>query len=92
VITSEVVKLTGLTFRQMNTWTKADYIRPVGGGKGNEREWPTSEVNIIKVTLQLMNAGFTLSAAAPYARTLIETGEHFIELGSKCLLMIEPNI
>lgn len=80
-----------ITKRQMWHWVDKGYLVPKepNPGTGHPLTWDSSELLIAKTMKRLIHVGFTVSAAADYARMLVENGESFADLGEKCLLMIE---
>lgn len=60
----------GLTYRQLDYWTRVGYLRPVDPtpGSGGAREWPELEVEVAGVIVRLLRAGLRLDVAARAAR------------------------
>lgn len=71
----DVLAKTGATQRQLNHWTNAGWLRPVGrGGQGNPRSWPPLELEVAALTVRLLVVGFYAQAAIEIARAAIEGG------------------
>lgn len=66
----------GLSYRQVDYWARRGYLRPLGGGgSGNYRTWPESEVQIGLRMAILIQGGYTPAAAARLARHGIESAQ-----------------
>lgn len=67
----------GVSARQLHTWTVAGHLRasprPAGAGSGVPREWPAEEAEVAQRIRLLLEAGFTLKKAAELAR--LKNGE-----------------
>ena len=48
---SDVCRLTGATYRQLDYWTRRGYLTPAkeAGGKGKPREWAPGDVDQVAV-------------------------------------------
>lgn len=68
----DVVRRTGVTYRQLDAWTTAGLILPDGGecnpGSGYRRQWTEDEIRIIGRMVRLVHAGMSVSQAARIAR------------------------
>jgi hypothetical protein len=88
---SELIAASGITWRQLDWWVRAGYLKPStpARGFGSVRRFPPSEAEIAAYALELITAGFTASAALGHARTLIETqapvtlADGLIEIGRR---------
>jgi MerR HTH family regulatory protein len=65
----------GITYRQLDYWTRQGYLRPVqphsnirSGGTGYARQWPESELAIAASMGRLIRLGLTAEAAHRVAR------------------------
>lgn len=93
---SQVVALTGATYRQLDYWATRQFVRPerptrVPGTiptSGTMRLWPPSEVAIVRVMVRLLGAGLSLEVAAHLAREA-EVGTLY-DLGDGIQLRIMP--
>lgn len=64
----------GLSFRQLDYWTRKGYLTSVDGGRGSgsQRHWSEQERDVARVMLRLMKAmGSTATAAGYVARVLV---------------------
>lgn len=62
---AEVLERTGITYRQLDYWTRSGWVHPIGGrGSGHNRAWPLSEVDAIGRMVRLVDAGLLPSRAA----------------------------
>lgn len=59
----------GITYRQVDSWVRSGYLRPVGGvGTGHLREFPSDEVIAAVRMGRLVKAGLSARVAARVAR------------------------
>ncbi len=60
----------GVTYRQLDHWTRAGLITPANGapGSGRHRDWPPGELAVAATIGELRAAGVELTAAATIAR------------------------
>ena len=73
--TAEIARLTGLSPRQVDHWTRVGLIQPSvhsATGSGSQRRWSYRDVLTTKIAAKLRSAGFDLDAigdALGYLRT-----------------------
>lgn len=74
----------GLSYRQLDYWTRCGYLRPVqrcenrvGNGTGYAREWPEYELSIAAAMGRLVRLGLTPARAAKVARAGRESEVRF---------------
>jgi DNA-binding transcriptional MerR regulator len=65
--TSEVVRVTGCSYRQLDYWDRIDFIKPSvraanGSGEGRERRYSDEDVRLLTLTKRLLDIGFSLRA------------------------------
>lgn len=75
--TPDVLAATGATFRQLDYWARAGFVLTEGDatpGSGRGRAWPSSEVPVIALMVELSAAGLVAGTAAVVARGLVERG------------------
>jgi hypothetical protein len=60
----------GITYRQLDHWCKAEYLRPEGGN-GVQRSWPEQEIKIGRMMARLVAIGMKPERAAFYARQAV---------------------
>jgi hypothetical protein len=55
----------GLSFRRLDLWIRAGYLRPsgAGNGTGSRRTWPATEQAVAAIMLRLTAAGLTTRTA-----------------------------
>lgn len=86
-----ICSLAGISYRQLDYWTRTGYLRPISGGvtpgSGTTRWFAAVELDITVTAFSLINVGFNPQAALTYARQLIETGEP-VKVG--CVLIGGP--
>lgn len=71
ISTDYLVKRTGLTWRQIDYWTRQGYLRPDdewARGTGNARVYPDEEMRVALRMRDLTGVGFTPKHAARLAR------------------------
>lgn len=68
VYAKELVADTGMSFRQIDHWTRSGYLISEASGKGRNRYWTEDEYFIAMEMSQLIRSGFTVEAAAMLAR------------------------
>lgn len=66
----EVALRAGVSFRVIDYWVRAGYLRPEGdgGGPGTQRRWPEEEQEVACRMARLAAAGLTVERAASFAR------------------------
>lgn len=77
ITSAEVLDRAGVTYRQLDYWTRAGMLHPTNGdqpGTGNPRFYPTSEIPIACLMRDLLAAGLTPRAAHRAARDLVDHG------------------
>lgn len=65
---AEMMEAAGITYRQLDHWTRMEYLTAYGRGSGTARSWPASEVEVARRMGRLAAAGLTPMAAAFLAR------------------------
>lgn len=84
----DITRLAGISYRQLDTWSKNGYLRAEGSaspGSGRPREWPHSELIVARRMKRLVDAGLTVAAAAEVARR--GPGEH--QLGEHVVVRLD---
>lgn len=73
---AEACPLAGVTYRQLDFWTRADLLHPVDGeaspGSGHPRRYGETEVKVARMVRRLLEVGFTLRAAFEHGRASVE--------------------
>ena len=67
----DLARHAGITYRQVDLWTRAGYLMPVGDaepGTGHYRDYSWAEVRVAAWMARLVAAGFAPAAAARMAR------------------------
>jgi len=66
----ELAQHAGITYRQLDSWTRAGYLHPVNlnAGSGRHRDYSYSDVAIAVRMGRLVNAGMTVQAAYAVAQ------------------------
>lgn len=69
----ELADLAGLTYKQVDHWTKRRFLKPEPnpGGTGHKRTYKAAEVRVAQIMGELTRAGVTASVAAKAARGAI---------------------
>ncbi len=76
VTTKEVLaKFPRLTPHTLESWGRKGFAMPISHGRGRNkyREYPESEVEVIRLMLDNLDAGYVLQRAAELARAEVET-------------------
>lgn len=73
---SDVLAGTGVTYRQLDYWTRQGWVRPEveAAGSGYARAWHPDEARVVAILGRLAAAGVAPPAAARVTRDLIEQG------------------
>jgi hypothetical protein len=67
--TVKLCELAGVSYRQLDHWTRNGWLKPIGGtGSGNDRDWPPSECDIAVSMGRLVKYGIMPSLAHDIAR------------------------
>lgn len=61
----------GISYRQLDTWAKAGYLRPVKEPGASQRTWPEIEIRVGRMMSRLIAVGITPAKAAAYARAAV---------------------
>lgn len=83
----EILRRTGISYRQLDHWTRQGYLHPETPAKGcgTRREWTNDEIQVAARMAELVRAGLTRKAAADVAR---KGGE--VWLTPRIRLVIDP--
>ncbi|MGI5288055.1 MerR family transcriptional regulator [Nonomuraea polychroma] len=91
-ITLDEVLKRGLTYRQLDHWSRRGWLKPAHtGGTGNVRVWSQDELRIADLMRRLTRAGLTPEAAAVAARAHQE-GRPLVRLGPGLVLAIDTDL
>jgi DNA-binding transcriptional MerR regulator len=91
-LTLDQVLKRGLTYRQIDHWSRRGWLRPSApGGTGNARVWPQAELQIADLMRRLTRAGLAVEAAAQAARAHQE-GRLLVKLGPGLVLAIDTDL
>lgn len=73
VTTDDVVEMTGITYRRLDTWARLGYLDvPVyGSGKGAGRDWPDKEITAALLIDKMSKAGLQPIKACKVARLIV---------------------
>lgn len=75
-------KTAGLTYRQLDHWTRQGYLIETGArirnNSGVPRSWAQVELGVAKRMLLLIGAGLTVAKAAEVARNVNQAGCHLL--------------
>jgi DNA-binding transcriptional MerR regulator len=88
----------GVTYRQLDFWSRKGYIKSGTSGSGIARSFSSVEKDIVRLMGRLVRAGFQPRVAAEYAREVVET-PHLagtaivlsLDDGIKLRILIEPS-
>jgi DNA-binding transcriptional MerR regulator len=67
---NDLLRMTGLTYRQLDYWVRQGYLQPDNPepGSGVNRKWSTLEIAVATTMGALVNAGLAVEKAAVIAR------------------------
>ena len=80
----ELVKLVGITYRQLDYWARTDLIRPSvseARGSGTQRRYSWVDVAVVRAIKQLLDSGISLQTvrhALPVVREGLEAGRRWL--------------
>lgn len=68
----EILERTGITYRQLDHWTRIGYLRPDNGspGSGNSRRYPATEADVADLMARLVGIGMAPKQAHTIARKM----------------------
>jgi DNA-binding transcriptional MerR regulator len=77
---AQLMRQSGLTYRQLDYYCAMGYLAPAEDepGSGHPRRYSEDQVRIAVLIKKLLDAGFTVSAAATLAREHVETGRPLV--------------
>lgn len=90
-----VMHVVGLTYRQLDYWTRKGYLRSEGNptpGSGRPRTWPDTEVAIARAIVRLVGCGFTVQKAAELAREEATSERLTVNLCEGVSLRLHPDV
>lgn len=91
-LTLDQVLKRGLTYRQLDHWTRLGWLRPAHtSGTGNARVWSQTELQIADLMRRLTRAGLAVEAAAQAARSH-QDGRPLVKLGPGLVLAIDTDL
>jgi hypothetical protein len=70
----EVIRYAGITYRQLDHWTREQHVRCPPTGSGNFRDYKPKEVAVAWWMARLTEAGVQYLAAARIARSIAYRG------------------
>lgn len=85
VTSRALIVAAGITYRQLDHWTRRGHLSPLPGpgGTGHYRRYPVAAVHEARLLGQLVRLGFRdLDVAADLARRLVHTGRADVPLAS----------
>lgn len=85
---SELMAMTGATYRQVDFWCRAGYLQETAHGSGSARTFTPDEVATVHAVVQLLWAGLTLPAAFIAAADLVEHGRYDVRFGKRYRMTI----
>jgi DNA-binding transcriptional MerR regulator len=89
---AEVRALTGITYRQLDYWTRTGRViasRHTSTGIGDQRLYSTDDVLRIAVLARLLHAGLSLAVAGRHLDTLLSSGGQPVRLGPDITLTVD---
>ena len=94
----QVMRLTGLSLKQLDYWDRCKYIQPSiasgGRGSGSSRLWSEIDVRTLIVVRLMLEAGFSIVRTVPYMATIreavsapIEDSSFLVVVGDEIMLV-----
>lgn len=76
----DLCHLAGITYRQLDFWTRSGYLHPVtpSPGSGYIRAYPPTDITRARLVARLLTAGFTARPAFDVADQLLEAGHALV--------------
>jgi hypothetical protein len=91
IASEAVAAAAGISYRQLDHWTRRGYLRPAadtGNGSGRWREWSTAELAAACLMAALTRAGLEPRAAALIARS----GRSRVDLAPGIAIELDPGL
>lgn len=91
----DAVTEAGVTYRQLDYWTRCGYVRAEQeeAGPGFPRGWSRGEVEVLALLARLVRCGFSPARASVIARAAVEEsplmGESSVEIADGLTLTVE---
>lgn len=87
----DIAGVAGITYRQLDYWTTSGHlVAHAGRGSGHPRRWTEHERDVAIVMARLVAAGIPLTAAAVYARDVVDRDQTTFVLAAGITLTISP--
>jgi DNA-binding transcriptional MerR regulator len=83
----QVARQAGLTYRQVDYWSRRGLLGDQRTGSGNPRRYSPQQAEVVVMMARLLRVGFDLPHAAEYAHILIGTGKQTLLLADGDLLL-----
>jgi len=83
---------TGVTYRQLDFWTKKGYLRCKAPGSGYAREFSSEEKRVAELMGHLVRAGITPKCASRYARNMLAKSSLVMTLGRGVYLKLDEEL
>jgi predicted site-specific integrase-resolvase len=88
--TQAAADLAGVTYRQVDHWCRAGYVRAPADGSGTVRAIPAGEVEVLLMMARMVNAGLNRTVAARLARLAATENLHTLPMGGGLVLLVGP--
>lgn len=86
---SEVLAVTGVSYRMLDHYCRAGYLDSGNPGSGTRRLFTAREVDTVYVVAGLLKVGFTVAAAFAIAERLVADDEFTVHVAEIFQLRIE---
>lgn len=86
--TSEMLALTGVTYRQLDWWCRTGLLPETARGSGSQRHFTPADVETVRTVAALLSVGFTVDHSFYVAHALARHGRWGVVVGDRCLVSV----
>jgi DNA-binding transcriptional MerR regulator len=72
---TELIRMAGITYRQLDHWSRRGFIETKHPGNGRQRQWDEDETERTLMLARLVRAGFEPERASTYVTWLLRDGQ-----------------
>jgi DNA-binding transcriptional MerR regulator len=81
VSSTELARMAGISYRQLDYWSRRGFISTKHPGYGHQRQWDDSEADRTLMLARLVRAGFELEWASRHVTCLLANGRAHVAPG-----------
>jgi len=96
ITTDDVVEMTGITYRRLDSWARLGYLRVpvIGRGKGSSRDWTDTEITAAMLIDKMTKAGIQPIKACRVARVIVDNQDELkpkrsVRIGTGVWLVVD---